>query len=89
MRREYWGKGYAGEAIRLVLGYFFDELGYQKCTVDVYAFNTQSVRLHEKLGFKLEGRERRMIYTGGAYHDNLIMGITVEEFRALWKVSGP
>ncbi len=85
VRREYWGKGYAGEAIRIVLSYYFDELGYQKCTVGIYSFNTQSIRLHEKLGFKLEGRERRMVYTGGKYFDNLIFGITAEEFRALWK----
>ena len=89
VRREYWGKGYAGEAIRLELDYYFNELRYQKCTVGIYWFNTQSLRLHEKLGFKLEGRERRMIYTNGEYFDNLIMGITVEEYLALWKVSGP
>ncbi len=82
VRREHWGKGYAGEAVRLVLKYYFDELGYQKCTVDVYDFNTASIRLHLKLGFTQEGCTRRMVLTQGEYHDNLIFGITVEEFRA-------
>ncbi len=37
--------------------------------------------LHERLGFTLEGRLRRMIYSDGAFHDALIYGITREEFE--------
>lgn len=69
-------KGYASEAIRLLVAYFFDELRYQKCTVQVYSFNTASIQLHERLGFHQEGHLRRMIYTGGAFHDTLYFGIT-------------
>lgn len=75
-------KGYAAEAIRLVLRYFFHERRYQKCNAEVYAFNEPSQKLHKALGFTLEGRLRRMIYTGGAFHDALIYGITREEFDA-------
>jgi RimJ/RimL family protein N-acetyltransferase len=84
VRREHWGKGYAGEAIRIMLGFFFDELGYQKCNVGVYSFNAASIRLHEKLGFTLEGRQRRCVFTHGEYFDNLLFGMTVEEYRELW-----
>ncbi len=87
VRREYWGKGYAVEAVRLVLAYFFDELGYQKCNVDVFDFNPASIRLHEKLGFVFEGQIRRSVFTNGRYHDSLIYGITVEEFREKWGTS--
>ena len=76
-------KGYAAEAIWLVLRHYFDELRYQKVSVDVFAFNEASIKLHEKLGFQLEGRLRRMIFSNGAYHDTLIFGMTAEEFRAL------
>jgi RimJ/RimL family protein N-acetyltransferase len=73
-------KGYASEAVRLALRYVFEERRYQKCTVEVYAFNPRSIRLHERLGFTLEARLRRMIYTGGEYHDVLVYGMTREEF---------
>lgn len=73
-------KGYGSEAIRLVLRFFFHERRYQKCTVHVYSFNPPSQKLHESLGFALEGRLRRMIYSGGQYHDVLVYGITSEEF---------
>jgi RimJ/RimL family protein N-acetyltransferase len=75
-------QGYGSEAIRLVLGYYFLERRYQKVTVEVFAFNEPSIRLHERLGFTLEGRLRRMIYTGGEYHDALLYGLTREEFEA-------
>src|SRR5437867_1682280 len=62
IRREHQRQGYASEAIRLVLRYYFGTLRYQKATARVYSFNEPSMRLHERLGFQLEGRLRRMIY---------------------------
>jgi len=79
---EHRRSGYAAEAVRLVLHYFFDELRYQKCNAEVYGFNEPSQRFHEEIGFTLEGRLRRMIYTNGEYHDALIYGITREEFES-------
>ncbi len=80
IRREHQHRGYASEAILLLLRYFFLELRYQKATVEVYSFNDPSVRLHERLGFQLEGRLRRMIFTRGRQFDKLVFGMTVEEF---------
>jgi RimJ/RimL family protein N-acetyltransferase len=79
--REEQRKGYAREAILLLLRYYFQERRYQKVTVIVYSFNEASIRLHERLGFQPEGRIRRMVYTDGGYHDQLMYGLTVEEFR--------
>ena len=75
-------KGYAHEAIWLVLRYYFDEKRYQKCSSEIYSFNEASIKLHEGLGFIFEGRQRRMIYTNGEFHDMLFYGITIEEFQA-------
>ena len=82
VRQEHRGKGYAAEAVLLILRYFFEELRYQKVTVHIHSDNVSSVRLHERLGFQLEGRQRRMIFTQGEYLDDLIYGMTVEEFHA-------
>jgi RimJ/RimL family protein N-acetyltransferase len=82
IRREHRRNGYAAEAIALVLRYYFRELRYQKATVTVFSFNEVSARLHEKLGFQLEGRIRRTQFSDGALHDELIYGITAEEFAA-------
>jgi len=79
IRREYWRKGYATEAIKIVLRYFFDELRYQKVNALVYSFNEASFKMHRNLGFREEGRLRRMVYTQGEYYDLIIMGLTREE----------
>ena len=76
-------RGYASEAIMILLRHYFDELRYQKVNASVYSFNTASIGLHERLGFQLEGRLRQMVYTDGKFHDELIYGLTVAEFRAL------
>lgn len=75
-------KGYATEAIILVGRYYFEELRYQKLNIHVYGFNASSIQLHERLGFTLEGRIRRMIYTNGQFWDELVYGMTAEEFHA-------
>ena len=77
---EHRGRGYASEAITMLLRYFFEELRYQKVTTTVYSCNPPSIALHEKLGFQLEGRIRRMIYTRGQFDDELFYGMTCEEF---------
>jgi len=89
VRSEHMRKGYASEAILLVLRYYFLELGYQKVTATVYSFNTPSISLHERLGFQPEGRVRRTVYTQGQHFDELIFGMTREEFEAQHLSIGP
>lgn len=83
IRREHRRQGYAAEAIGLVLRYYFRELHYQKATVSVFSFNEASARLHESLGFQLEGRIRRTVFTDGELFDELIYGITAEELSGV------
>lgn len=85
IKRPYWGKGYAREAISIVLRYYFRELRYQKVSIMIYSFNERSIRLHERLGFKLEGRIRRMVYTNGTFYDELFFGMIIEEFDQIDK----
>ena len=83
--REHWRKGYASEAIRILVKYYFEELGYQKVNAEVFEFNEGSQKLHEELGFVLEGRLRSMIYTEGKRFDVLLYGMTKEEFSVRGK----
>ena len=82
---QHQGKGYASESIRLLLRYFFNELGFQKCNAQAYSFNPDSMRLHERFGFVLEGCLRRNHFAGGERCDVMCYGITREEF---WEKHG-
>ncbi len=79
--REHRRKGYGAEAARLLLGYYFRQRRYQKVTTFIGAFNEPSLRLHEKLGFQVEGRLRRMSFRFGQHHDEFVVGMTAEEYE--------
>lgn len=80
--REFRRQGYGTEAITLLLRFYFGDLRYTKCDTSIYAFNDESIRLHEKLGFRTEGRIRQAIFTAGEHHDEIVVGITADEFFA-------
>lgn len=79
--RPYQRLGYASEAVKIFLRYYFDELRYEKVTANVFGFNEPSMRLHEHLGFTQEGRLRNMVYTDGQYYDEYIYGLLKSEFE--------
>ncbi len=76
------GKGYAEDAVRLLLKYGFWEQRYQKCNSACLQNNPASIRLHEKLGFLQEGCRRRACFMNGQYYDEILFGLTREEFDA-------
>lgn len=78
---EHRRRGYAVEAVLIVLKYYFEELRYQKCVVTVHSNNPASVGLHGKLGFALEGTLRRAVYTGGRFYDEHLYGLLKEEWE--------
>ncbi|WP_169088232.1 GNAT family N-acetyltransferase [Paenibacillus sp. PL91] len=81
--REHWRKGYASEAIMILLRYYFEELRYHKVTAHIYAFNESSIALHKHLGFVKEGRLRNMFFTNGQHFDEHIFGLTSQEYKKL------
>jgi RimJ/RimL family protein N-acetyltransferase len=78
--REYHRNGYASDAVKILLRYYFNELRYVKVTAHIFAFNESSIRLHEHLGFKQEGRIRNMIFTNGQHYDEYVYGLLKSEF---------
>ncbi|WP_067793523.1 GNAT family N-acetyltransferase [Actinomadura formosensis] len=78
----YQRRGYASEAILMLLTFMFGERRYHKCEVGIYAFNEPSIALHHKLGFVTEGRLRDHEYFAGRHHDMILMGLIAEEFTA-------
>ena len=80
--REHRGQGYAEDAVRILLRYAFWERRYQKCNSACVHTNEASIRLHRKLGFVEEGRRRRHVFFDGEFHDDILFGLTREEFDA-------
>ena len=83
--RDYRGHGNAVDAVRILLKYGFWEQRYQKCNSMCLHTNEASIRMHQKLGFIEEGRIRRNCFFNGKYHDDVLFGMTREEFDELMK----
>ncbi len=79
--RPFWRKGYGIDASRILLRYAFDERNYQKFNSACISDNETSISLHRKLGCAEEGRRTRMFYYGGTFHDEILFGLTIEEFH--------
>lgn len=67
--KDYWGKGLASEAVKLVLEYAFKEVNLHKIYAGIFEPNIASWKCAEKVGFKLEGRLKNVVYVNGKYHD--------------------
>jgi RimJ/RimL family protein N-acetyltransferase len=75
-----WGKGYATEAIELMLGFGFNQLNLNMIYLAVIGFNTKAISLYRRLGFVDEGCLRERVYRDGVYHDELSMSILRTEW---------
>jgi RimJ/RimL family protein N-acetyltransferase len=80
-KRQFWNRGYAQEAIGLLLEYAFDAGGIHKVYVNFFSTNTRTLRLCEKLGFQREGLLRGEYKLQGRYQDLVRMGILAEDIR--------
>ncbi len=73
--REKQGKGFAREALELVVRYAFQELNLHKIYLRVVSFNKRALELYRTFGFAQEGVQRRHAFVRGRYHDVVLMGL--------------
>lgn len=78
--REYWGKGYGSDAMRLLVAYGFSELNLRRITLGLHSYNERALKSYQKVGFQLEGRVRGEGMRDGVRYDSLYMGILREEW---------
>lgn len=73
--KENWGRGYAEEAIRLLLNYAFKKLKLHKIWGVCWATNQKAWHIYKKIGFKKEGLLRDEYFWRGRYHDLIRMAV--------------
>ncbi|HSH80005.1 MAG TPA: GNAT family protein [Herpetosiphonaceae bacterium] len=76
------GRGYMTEAVRLVVGYAFGELGFHRVEAATLLHNVGSIRVLEKTGFRREGLALRYLQINGRWQDHYLWAITSEEWPA-------
>lgn len=79
--REYWGRGYGREAVRLLVDYGFRLRNLRKIWLSVLDDNPRAIRAYEAVGFAEEGRQRAHIWRNGDYVDIVFMGLIKHKRR--------
>ena len=77
---DYWGRGFAREALSAGLEYVFGTLGARRIFADTDPENAASIRMLEGLGFMREGHLRGEWETHIGIRDSLIFGILENEW---------
>lgn len=78
--KDYWGKSYGADAIRVLLGFIFKELNFRKVKLSVFGFNKRAINCYKKVGFITEGVLKEEIYRDGGYHDVINMAIFKNDY---------
>lgn len=73
--KEYWGHGYAREALLLAIDYMFNERNIHRIQANVLVSNVASLKMHEKCGYKQEGTLREAVYKNGKYQDQYVLAL--------------
>ena len=72
--REYWGKGYAFEAVQTVIEYAVKSTSIERFSARTHAGNQRSAVLLRRLGFELEGTLRGYVKRDGVRRDCWFFG---------------
>jgi ribosomal-protein-alanine N-acetyltransferase len=80
IRRRCWGTGLGTEALWLVCRFGFRSLGLHRIEAHVVDGNLRSLRILEKVGFRSEGRRRKVTQLSGKWVDGLTFGLLRGEF---------
>ena len=83
----YWGTGYATEAARALVNFGFNALGLSRISSRCIADNVASALVLERLGFRLEGRQRRNEFFKGRWWDTLLYALLPDEWEKLEQYS--
>jgi ribosomal-protein-alanine N-acetyltransferase len=80
--RSSWGRGFASEAIGLVVQFGFQTLELHRIQAGLYRSNTGSVKALERNGFRYEGCWRGQLRSGDEWEDHLWFGLLREEWES-------
>jgi len=79
---EFWGHGYARDAVTTLLAYAFDRFDLHLVELWTLGDNDRAVAAYQACGFRPEARLRDRSFKEGGYVERVVMSVTREEFAA-------
>lgn len=81
--KAYQGQGYGSESINWILDWAFETAGLHRVAIRCMSYNEGAKRLYERLGFKLEGVGRELLWLRGKWWDDYQLGMLDREWREM------
>ena len=78
---EYWGKGYATEAVKAVVKFGFETIGVVRIEAKYMEGNAASRRVMEKVGMSYEGMMRSALLVENEYKNIGVCSILLDEYE--------
>ena len=78
---DHWGRGYAREALTLVIDRAFEVHGLERIAADVDPRNEGSLALLRKLNFRETHRAERTWQIGGQWYDSIYLALDASDWR--------
>lgn len=82
LHKDFWGKGYATEALNELLAFGFNELNLHRIEAGCAVENIGSIRVLEKVGMTREGRKRKKLPLKSGWMDNYFYAILEEDLSS-------
>jgi RimJ/RimL family protein N-acetyltransferase len=79
--KDYWGRGYGRDAVRVLVDYAFRLRNLHKVWLRVVGVNERAIRSYRACGFVEEARLRQQHWGDGQYVDEVYMGILRGEWE--------
>lgn len=79
-----WGHGYATEAAGALVDHLWTRTGLTRVAAQMHPDNHRSARVLENLGFRYEGRTKLSYWVGDDNTDDLLYGMTRDDWEA-WR----
>ena len=77
---EFWGRGFARDAVMTLLAFAFDRLDLHQVELWTLADNDRAVSMYRRCGFMEEARLRQRSFKDGGWVDHMVMSVNREEF---------
>ncbi len=77
--KNFWGKGYGSESIKIVANMCFESLNIRKITAGCYSNNIAMIKAFQNNGFKIEGVLKKQLKYNKEYVDHILFGCFIED----------